>query len=312
MGNWLPRLSICLALGANGIAICAEPLNWEHTMDVALQAAARQDYATSENAFLAAVRALEMGNPADPRLGPTINSLGLVYRAENKFKEAEAAFRRACIFIEKANTTDSIDVGNANLNVGSVLVSLGKFNEAEPFLQKAMRIYSKQLGDKSPKSAAVMAQLGEMYRNLHDYGQAETLLKKALDIEETARGIDDPDVASVVNSLAELYTAQNLNAKAEPMFKLVMSIREATAGMDSPEFAVAVERYAVILEKIGRYQEAERHRKLASAVKVMRKTPGVVPVRSNGAVDMMAPGSHEPVPPTATLPMKGNTVARIQ
>ena len=85
---------------------------------------------------------------------------------------------------------------------------------------------------------------------------------------------------------------RQLNQKAEPMFKLVMSIRESTAGMDSPDFAAAVERYAAILEKLGRVQEAERHRKLALAVRSMKKTPG--PVRPRGTpVDLIAPSAAD-------------------
>ena len=309
MGNWLSRLLLCLALGAQA-AVSGNQANWEHDMDTALQAAARQDYAQSEAAFLSAVKELELLNPADPRLGPTINSLGLVYRAENKLAEAEKAFRRSAAFIEKTNTPESIDVANCNLNVGSVLVAEGKYNLAEPFLGKAFRIYRKQLGDKSPKTATVMAQMGEMYRNLHDNGQAESLLKKALDVQEAARGIDDPDVATTLNSLAELYASENLNEKAEPLFKLVMSIRESTAGMDSSEFASAVERYASVLEKLGRFQDAERHKKLAAAVRSIaaKKAPVGTPAKSKGPVDVVSP-----VPPSSSrLPMKGNQVARIQ
>jgi len=322
MGYWLPRLSVCLAISVQG-TLFADQARWEHNMDVALQAASRQDYAAAENGFAAAVRELEALNPSDPRLGPTINSLGLVYRAENKYHEAELAFRRAGNFIEKANAPGSIDVGNCSLNIGSVMVLQGKYNEAEPFLLKAMRIYSKQLGDNSPKTAAVMGQMGEMYRNLHD-PQAEALLKKALDIQETARGIDDPDVAVTVNSLAELYASENLMQKAEPMFKLVMSIRESTAGMDSPEFATAVERYAAILEKMGRFKEAERHKKLASAVRLMKKAPAGGLSKPREAVDLMSPAASfsrkalipyaAPIknPAQTPLPMRGSTVAKIQ
>ena len=248
MGTWLPRVSLCFALIAQAV-LFADEANWSHDMDIALTAAARQNYAQSEAAFVSAVRELELMNQNDPRLGPTINSLGLVYRAENKLADAEKAFRRAASYIEKTNAPDSIDIANSDLNVGSVLVSEGKYNQAESFLQRALTIYQKQLGDKSPKTAQVMAQLGEMYRNLRDNKQAEALLKRALDVQESSRGIDDPDVANTVNSLAELYAAENQNEKAEPRFKLVMGIRESTAGMDSPEFAAAVERYAAILEK---------------------------------------------------------------
>jgi tetratricopeptide (TPR) repeat protein len=306
------HLLICLAWAAQATVVLAQP-NWEKHMDTALQAAARQDYATAEAGFSAAVRELELFNSNDPRLGPTINSLGLVYRAENKLKEAEAAFRRAYAFIEKANSPESIDVGNANLNIGSVMLSEGKYNEAEPFLQKAMRIYTKQLGDKSPKTATVMAQLGDMYRNLHDHAQAEVLLKKALDIQETARGIDDPDVGNVVNSLAELYYAQNRMNKAEPMFKLAMSIREATAGMDSSDFAAAVERYSSVLDKMGRFQEAERHKKLAMAVRstIKKSPPPAVPRNRKEPVDMI-PNVPAGLSQPAALPKNGNSVARIQ
>jgi len=321
MGYWLPRLSVCLAISVQG-TLFADQARWEHHMDVGLQAASRQDYAASETAFAAAVRELEAMNPNDPRLGPTINSLGLAYKAESKFRESELAFRRAGTFIEKTNAPGSIDIGNSCLNIGSVLVLEGKYNEAEPFLLKAMRIYSKQLGDNSPKTAAVMGQMGEMYRNLHD-PQAEALLKKALDIQETARGIDDPDVAVTVNSLAELYASEKLMEKAEPMFKLVMSIREATAGMDSPEFATAVERYAAILEKMGRFKEAERHKKLAVAVRSMKKAPAGS-TKPKEAVDLMAPTasvSRKTLIPQATpistpvqtpLRMRDNTGAKIQ
>src|SRR5271166_4287607 len=97
MGTWLPRLSICLALGAPA-TLFADEANWSHDMDIALTAAARQNYAQSEAAFVAAVRELELMSPDDPRLGPTINSLGLVYRAENKLADAEKAFRRAATY----------------------------------------------------------------------------------------------------------------------------------------------------------------------------------------------------------------------
>ena len=104
MGYWSPVSRFAWRLALQGAALFADQANWERNMDIALQAAARQDYALSENAFVAAVRELELLNPADPRLGPTINSLGLVYRAENKLKDAERAFRRALFFIEKTNT----------------------------------------------------------------------------------------------------------------------------------------------------------------------------------------------------------------
>ena len=46
-------------------------------------------------------------------------------------------------------------------------------------------------------------------------------------------------------------------------------------------FAAAVERYAAILEKLGRYKDAERHKKLALAVRSMKK-PAAAPALRRG------------------------------
>ena len=92
--------------------------------------------------------------------------------------------------------------------------------------------------------------------------------------------------------------------KAEPRFKLVMSIREFTAGMDSPEFAAVVERYAAILEKMGRYQDAEKHKKLAVAVRFDgggKKAPAGTPVKSNVPPVDMIPS----IPPASSAADEG-------
>jgi hypothetical protein len=86
----------------------------------------------------------------------------------------------------------------------------------------------------------------------------------------------------------------------------VMSIRESTAGMDTPEFAAAVERYSSILQKIGRYQDAERHKKLALAVRAMVAKKTGPPAKSKDAAEVIPPRSVTP------LPGKGNSFARVQ
>lgn len=177
MGKWLTYVSVCLTVGSPGF-LHADEGAWRRDMDIAAQAAVHQNYAQAEAYYNAAIKEIESANPNDPQLGPAINTLGLVYRAENKLADAERAFRRAAIYIDKANSPGSIDTANSSLNVGSVLNAEGKYNEAEPFLLRAFKNYQTLLGDRSPKTAKAMAELGEMYRNLHDNGHAEAMLKK--------------------------------------------------------------------------------------------------------------------------------------
>src|SRR5215472_6641934 len=120
MGSRLSRVFVPFALLTGAwVPLLADEAEWQRQMDIALQSAARQNYSASVAAFTAAIRELEMSNPSDLRLGPTINNMGLVYRAANNLPQAEAAFRRAMTYIEKTTSPQSIDVGNSCLNVGS-------------------------------------------------------------------------------------------------------------------------------------------------------------------------------------------------
>src|ERR1035438_7958284 len=53
------------------------------------------DNARAEQAFLKALHEAEHFGPGDVRVGATQNRLGMVYREEKKYSEAEASFRKA-------------------------------------------------------------------------------------------------------------------------------------------------------------------------------------------------------------------------
>jgi hypothetical protein len=75
---------------------------WRTQVVQALRAAGVKDYPKAEQAFLKAVLEAGRFGPDDPRLGTTLNSLGLVYRAEKKYGEAERVYRRTLTIMETA------------------------------------------------------------------------------------------------------------------------------------------------------------------------------------------------------------------
>ena len=115
---------------------------WKNLVMQALGSASANDYPRAEQAFLGALREAERFGPHDTRVGTTFNSLGLVYRAEKKYSEAEGAYRRALVIMEAAYG-DSIDVGNVNFNIASVMFDQGHQVDALPSIRRTLGIYEK-------------------------------------------------------------------------------------------------------------------------------------------------------------------------
>jgi tetratricopeptide (TPR) repeat protein len=244
---------------------------WKNVSLKALYAAGGKDYAKAEEFFLKAVHEAERFGPMDPRVGTTLNSLGLVYRAEKKFSEAESVDRRALTILEKTYGEDSIDVGNVNYNVASVLIDQGKSPAALPFLEKSLAIYERQFGGNSIKTASVLCMMGDSYRAQKFWQQAEAPLKRCAQIREADGGIVNADLGEALNSLALVYMQQGKYALADSQFKLAEKIRERTLGIMSPELADTLEVHASMLKQMGRDQEADKDSTLAAAIRRAEK-----------------------------------------
>jgi len=243
---------------------------WEHLVGEALHAAATQDYPKSEQAAVKALHEAENFGPANIRVGSTLNTLGLVYRAEKKYSESEAAYRRALVIME-AVYGESIDVGNVNFNIASVMFDHGRQADALPNLSRALAIYEKLFGDGSLKTAAALCMEGDAYRLMKRYPEAETVLRRCADIREMDAGLESNDLADAVYSLALTLVAEGNFTAAEARLKLVETIREKTLGITNPLLAQTMEDHAAALRELGRDKEAGRLATMAAAIRRTQK-----------------------------------------
>src|SRR5205814_1169865 len=100
-----------------------------------------KNYAKSEQLFQQAARAAEGFGPHDARLGTTLNNLGLVYKEEKKYSEAESVFHKALAVLENVYGPDSLDSGNVCFNIASVITAGGRYDAALPYIQRSRAIY---------------------------------------------------------------------------------------------------------------------------------------------------------------------------
>ncbi|HEX4133175.1 MAG TPA: tetratricopeptide repeat protein [Bryobacteraceae bacterium] len=240
---------------------------WRTQVLDALNAAGAKDYPKAEQAFLRAVQESAHFGSDDPRLGTTLNSLGLVYRAEKKYSEAEGAYRRALSIMEDAYGS-SIDTANLNFNIANVMFDQGHQAEALPNLQRTAAIYERLLGDDSMKTADVRCMEGDAYRLTKRYPESETALRKCADAREVNGGlITNGPLADALHSLALTLIQEGKFSAAEPRLKIAEQIRERTLGITSPILAQTMEDHISVLRELGRYKDAERLTTMAAAIR---------------------------------------------
>jgi tetratricopeptide (TPR) repeat protein len=268
--SFLAGLAALVLLTLSQSASAQDERLWKRLVMDALKAAGEHDYPKSEQAFTKALHQAENFGPNDIRAGSTLNSLGLVYRAEKKYGDAEGAYRRALVIMEAAYG-ESIDVGNINFNIAGVMFDQGHQADALPYLQKTLPIYQRLLGDASLKTAATLCMEGDAFRLMKRYPEAETVLRKCADIREMDSGLQTNDLADALYSLALTYVGEGNFTAAETRLKLVETIREKTLGITSPLVAQTMEDHAAALKQLGRDREAGKLITMAAAIRRSQK-----------------------------------------
>jgi tetratricopeptide (TPR) repeat protein len=265
----LPALCAVFALALTPHALAQDSRAWLTLMGQGLDALNTNSYPTAEAIYREAVRETESFRPNDPRRGSTLNSLGLVLRAEKKYTEAEAVFRRALPIMQVAYG-DGLDAAHVNLNLADTLYAEGRPAEALTNLRAALTTYRRLLPPNSPTIASALCLEGDSDRVLKQYTEAEALLRRCSDMREANAGIDSDEFADAQYALAQTFIAEGKYADAESHLRLVEKIREKNQGITSPVLADAIEQHVIVLKHLGRDKEAAKLSAIAVAIRGMQ------------------------------------------
>jgi CHAT domain-containing protein len=149
----------------------------------------------------------------------------------------------------------------------NTLVALDKLGDAEPLIRRIIAIDEQVQRSKGPLLAGSLASLGVILRINHRYDEAETVLRRAFALDGVTK--DQRGVIAL-----QLWQIQSANA-AEKYRIIEIAEREEVAkeeaANDAPKLAYALVQLGDLLEKTGRYAEAEPllRRSLAIGEKVV-------------------------------------------
>jgi len=149
--------------------------------------------------------------------------LALVYRDQNKYKEAANLLNDALAIREKTLGENHPAVAATLNNLAVLYGKRGKYKDAEPLCKRALEIRENVLGSDHPDVAKQLNNLALLCQNQGKYEEVERYYQRALEIYESKLGQDDPNVAKTKNNLASAYLKQGKYKEAEILYKQVLT-----------------------------------------------------------------------------------------
>ncbi len=198
-----------------------------------------------------------------------LGNLGLILMGLHRFGEAMAPLEEAVLESERANGRQHPDTARALHNLAAYFNERGKFVEAEPLAREAVDISKAVLGPDHPDTAIRVSILAQILMNTYRPAEAEHLFRDALRITTQSLGEGHPKTAIRKDSLGVCLVSKQLSgvmnfselAEAEQLHRSALKIGIERFGLDHLETAESRLNLEVVLERMGRHDEAANIRR---------------------------------------------------
>lgn len=175
-----------------------------------------------------------------------------------KYDEAIALGKRALQIREQALGSKHPLVASSLVNIAHVYTAKKEFQEAIDLYQRALEIYENESPPDQQKASGVLRSIGLLYASRGVLYKAEEYLGRALTKLEEALGKENPGLVVTLYLLAELHHARGIYEKAEPFYQRALAIKDKETGTNSSDGERIRARYACLLWKTERPDEARK------------------------------------------------------
>ena len=198
-----------------------------------------------------------------PDYGLILNSLGVLYRTLDDYKESEFYLSQSLMFRKKTLGEKHPEYAGVLNNLGNLYSDVGDYKAAEDYYKQALAIKKTALGENHAEFAGVLNNLGLLYKDLGDHKAAEDYYKQALAIKMKALGEENPACSSTLLNLGVLYKTMGDYKAAEDYYKQALAICKKALGEEHPDNATNLNNLGELYSDLGDYKAAEDYYKLA-------------------------------------------------
>lgn len=230
-------------------------------------------------------------NPAEPQPTPTNtstedhdllttlglkDSLGAALTKQGKYSEA------ATLLLEVLTTRESLNQSPTSPamlctmnNLAAALHHQGHLASAESLHRRVLESHTQTLGISHPSTltsmhnlAAVLAHQGPDHdKDNAKLSEAAELLQRALQLSQQVNGPWSPSTLRIMENQVDILLKQEKYEQTEGLAREVLTLRRQVLRAQHPEIAAAMHTLGVVLEKLGKADEAEALRREERALR---------------------------------------------
>jgi tetratricopeptide (TPR) repeat protein len=217
---------------------------------------AAEHYREALNTLGQASEIAERVRQPHPQLtGQILNSFGMVYFYQGKMGKARSFFEEAMQTYAAEGTSLEAELGQSFNNLAEVYRNGRHFQKAEELYKRSIELSEKRMGPSHPDLTVMLDNLGDLYADMKRYPDAEEQFQRSLVILEKTKPMFAGRLVHTLFKLSRVYLLRGDKAAAEEMLARAAEVVRST-GVTTSEVPAVLETYSMLLESIGKRQQA--------------------------------------------------------
>jgi len=211
-------------------------------------------YAAADRGYQAALAATRRHfGPRDRYVCGVLNDLGVLRKAQGRYAEAIAYYRRALPLIPRSDRDARATLAH---NLGGIEHALGNYARAEPHARRSVRLRTALHGADHLAVAADVAALAAIVDARGRLPEAAALYGRALAVFTRRLGNASLEVGLNLAQLAAVEQRRGRRARARGLYARALAIQERLLGRDHADVAMTVNNLAVLERDAGELERA--------------------------------------------------------
>ena len=192
------------------------------------------------------------------RVGAALNGLGVLRKAQGRYAEALACYRRALGIARRQPRSPgrSAEIATLYHNLAGSEHARGRLRQAEVHARRGLTFRHRVASAGDPALLADEANLAPILDGLGKRTEAERIYRRALSYHRRRYGPRSYEVSVTLGNLGVLYRNSGDLRRALEHMRRALRIEESLLGPRHPELALSLNNLAVVLAARGQRQEA--------------------------------------------------------
>jgi tetratricopeptide (TPR) repeat protein len=202
-----------------------------------------------------AIAVAEQMQPQDGRLVATIGLMGMNYRMQKRFDEAEQQYLKALKVSEKLLGTTNLQTMYALSALGQFYFETKNYPQTVEYMSRSLALAQTLYGP--TYGYELLDMIAQAYKEQHMFDKAEDAYKRMLAADETKNGPSSPSSAAGLEHLGVLYCDMGKYEDARSSLERAVAIEQKQFGPNSPSLDRPLNELARALRGLGKQDEAK-------------------------------------------------------